>query len=86
MLDTMINNIALIAALRKCRGPEGFEAIDGIFESCGYKEATFKDKTKVLYSAMGMTGGLGSPSLTDDRIYDLMKDLLASGEWMEFTA
>jgi hypothetical protein len=81
----MISNASLVEELKACKGEEGFNAIDGIFEQYGFGRKSYKDKTAVLYSIMGIIGGGGTPNITDKKIYILAKDLLASRDWERFT-
>ena len=67
--------------LTGCEGQAGFDATDGIFEAHGYGDLSFKEKTSILYHIMGVFAGGGTPGLSDEKVYILAKDLLASRDW-----
>jgi hypothetical protein len=71
----------LLAQLKVLTGADGYTAVDGVFASHGFADASFKEKTSVLYHIMNIAGGGGSPTLTEENIYALAKDLLVSRDW-----
>ena len=83
-VSNMKEDSALKNALRECRDKEGYDRIDSIFENLGYKDETIENKTQALWGFMGMREGVGSASLDSETIYALAKDLLASGEWVDY--
>ncbi|MCL1819952.1 MAG: hypothetical protein FWG36_04765 [Oscillospiraceae bacterium] len=86
-ISEMMADTELKDELRGCKDLDGYKSIDGIFEKHGFgcpSDSNYEERTKVLYNIMGVAGGLGTPSLTLEKIYDLAKDLLASRDWEEF--
>ncbi|MCL2603535.1 MAG: hypothetical protein FWD90_03570 [Defluviitaleaceae bacterium] len=82
-LNKMMLNNGLHQELEACSGLEGYNKVDSLFVKYGFADTTFKDRTSVLYHVMGIGGGGGSPTLTEEDIYNLAKDLLASRVWKQ---
>ena len=81
VVNSMKRNTSLYKELEVLTGTEGYKAVDGVFASHGFADASVKEKTSMLYHVMRIEGGGGSPTLTAENIYGLVKDLLTSRDW-----
>jgi hypothetical protein len=87
MNENLVGKMVIgLKKLSKLRGAKGYAAIDGVFDNAvtEYGEATYEEKTSVLYRIMGISAGAGSNDASAKEIYELAKDLLVSGDWEEF--
>ena len=62
VLHIMKQNVSLFKELQTLEGPSGYQAVDGVFASHGFEDASFREKTSMLYYIMGIAGGGGSPT------------------------
>lgn len=78
-MNTITNITALEEDLIKCEGQSGYDRIDGIFDEHEFSK-DYKERALVLCKIIGIAGGATSTKLSDEVIYEIAKDLLASGE------